>query len=241
MTTIKNKKITIKHIAIIMDGNGRWALRRGLKRSEGHKQGVYTLNNIATHCKEIGIKYLSLYAFSSENWFRPKDEVDCLLSLLDHYLEHNINDFIKNGVRIVAIGDLEKFPIKIRDRILNLVEKTKNLQNFTIILALSYGSQDEIARACSVIAQKNIKNINKDLFANYLDTKDIPNPDLFIRTSGELRLSNFLLFQLSYTEFYFSKILWPDFTRHDLDCAIKSYYQRKRRFGRLKEQDFNCE
>ena len=235
------KKNTLNHLAIIMDGNGRWANNRGLDRSEGHSQGAIVLANIASHCKKIGIKYLTLYAFSSENWLRPKSEVDSLMQLLEQYLESNTQEFIKQGVKIITIGNIAKLNNNLQNKIKYLIDKTKNLKNFTIILALSYGSQDEIAYACKNIVHKALSNeitleqIDKNLFATNLETNNLPNPDLLIRTSGELRLSNFLLFQLSYSELYFAKTLWPDFTRYDLDCAIEEYYKRVRRFGKTKE------
>lgn len=229
---------TLNHLAIIMDGNGRWASNRGIDRSEGHSQGAVVLANIASYCKEIGIRYLTLYAFSTENWLRPKAEVDSLMLLLEKYLEENTKEFITKKVKIVTIGNISKLNDRLQNKIKNLVDKTKKFTNFTIILALSYGSQDEIADACKNIAKKvllneiSIEEIDKVLLAKNLETNEIPNPDLLIRTSGELRLSNFLLFQLSYSELYFSKILWPDFTRYDLDCAIEEYYKRVRRFGK---------
>lgn len=217
-----------------MDGNGRWAQKRGLSRSAGHAQGSMTAENIILHCYHLGIKYLTLYTFSSDNWSRPVDEIASIFSLTHKYLKKDVNTLLKNGVKIQTIGQFERLPEELRSSLINAMEKTKNCQKHVLILALSYGSLEEI-----VFAVNRLKNINgcideKNL-RNNLYTKDIPDPDLLIRTSGELRLSNFLLLQQSYTELYFTQTLWPDFGPVDLEKAILCFQERSRRFGGIKD------
>lgn len=226
-------------VAIIMDGNGRWAERRGISRSMGHWQGAKTAEDIIRYAHEIGIKYLTLYAFSSENWQRPPEEIRSVMEILESYLNNDPSELVKNGIRIISIGEIERLPTSLARTLESVMQKTASCTKLVITLALSYGSWDEITRACKNIASQVAHNeleldaINSNLISSYLYTKDTPHPDLFIRTSGELRLSNFLLFQLSYSELYFTPTLWPDFQRADFDLALSSYAARKRRFGAL--------
>jgi undecaprenyl diphosphate synthase len=224
-------------VAIIMDGNGRWAERRGMSRTHGHWQGAKTAEDIIRYAREIGIKYLTLYAFSSENWLRPVEEIKAVMDILENYLKNDPSELVKNGIRILAIGEINRLPANLFSALGDVIEKTKDCDKLVITLALSYGSWGEITRACRNIAKQvaqkelSLEAINEDLINNYLYTNNTPKPDLFIRTSGEYRLSNFLLLQLSYTELYFTPTLWPDFQRSDFDLALLSYASRQRRFG----------
>lgn len=224
-------------VAIIMDGNRRWAERRGVSTELGHMQGAKTAEHIMRYAHELGIKYLTLFAFSSENWQRPPQEIDAIMNLMEGYLKHDTDELIKNGIRIIAIGELERLPRHLMTRIKEATKKTERCSKFFLTLAISYGGQAEIKYACKEIANKVQKghlalgDITEDAINEHLFTKEIPHPDLYIRTSGELRLSNFLLFQASYSELYFTSTLWPDFQPKDLDLAILSFSQRKRRFG----------
>jgi len=218
------------HVAFIMDGNGRWAINKGLKRVEGHKKGAEVVRDITTYCSKIGIKYLTHYAFSTENWNRPKVEVDFLMKLLDKYLKDELNNYLEHNIRLRVIGDISKFSKNLQNRIAITQEKTKHCIGLTQILALNYGSQDEILRAIKKLQDKNL-DITKTNFESCLDTCNIPPVDLLIRTSGEIRLSNFLLWQCAYAELFFTKTLWPDFTTKELDNIIKDFSNRKRRFG----------
>ena len=228
------------HIAIIMDGNGRWAKKRFLPRTAGHKAGVETIREVVKECSRLNIKYITLYAFSTENWKRPKVEIDTLMNLLVTYLKNEIKELHKNNVKIITIGDISKLPdmcIKELDRAREL---TKYNTGVTLNLALNYGSRFDITNAVLNIVKDcksdkiNIDSINEDTIKNYLSTKSTPDPDLLIRTSGEQRLSNFLLWELAYSEFYFTDIHWPDFNRQELQKAIYVYQNRDRRFGGLK-------
>jgi undecaprenyl diphosphate synthase len=227
---LENIKIP-KHIAIIMDGNGRWAKSKVLPKAAGHKKGAQVANEVVKYCKSFGVEYLTLYAFSSENWHRPKEEVDDLMNLLRSYLKKDINELIKEDVRIRFIGNREVIAPDIVELMVKTEELSKN-NKFNLILAISYGSRDEIRNAALNFA----KNFNKDSkledFDEYLYTKDIPDPDLLIRTSGEYRISNFLLWQLAYAELYFADVLWPAFGKEELIKAIESYSMRDRRFGK---------
>jgi len=218
------------HIAMIMDGNGRWAKERGLKRTAGHKEGAETVRQITIHCAKIGIKYLTLYAFSTENWSRPKLEVEYLMKLLDSYLKQELDFFLKNNVRLKVIGDTSKFSKKLQQTILNTIEKTSKCTGLTQVLALNYGSKDEILRAIKKLNEQNLE-VNEENFDKCLDTKDIPDVDVLIRTSGEVRLSNFLLWQVAYAEMFFTQTYWPDFNANELDDIISDYMNRERRFG----------
>ena len=229
----------LEHLAIIMDGNGRWALKRGLPRLAGHKKGAEVVINIAKAAKELGVKYLTLYAFSTENWKRPKDEVEGLMNLLRQYLSEDFNELKNNDVRIVFIGQREMLDSDIQERMAKLEEETHLNKSATLQIALSYGSRSEIVHATQKIAQgvKDgdilIKNIDEKMFSSMLYTSDIPDPDLLIRTSGEKRLSNFLLWQLAYTEFFFTDTLWPDLTKEELKSIIEQYQTRERRYGKI--------
>lgn len=230
-----------KHIAIIMDGNGRWAKKRKLPRTMGHKAGVETIRRILKEASNLGVKYMTLYAFSTENWKRPKDEVNALMKLLVQYLRKEINELHKNGVRINVLGDISMLPKECIDEIEKSVEKTKNNTGITMNIALNYGGRDEIIRSIKLIAQDvldgkiKIDAIEEDTVNNYLYTKGVPDPDIIIRPSGEQRLSNFLLWQCAYSEFWYSDICWPDFTEDDLHKAIYDFQQRDRRFGGIKK------
>ena len=219
------------HLAIIMDGNGRWAKAQNKNRTEGHKIGAEVVKNITTYCSNNPeIKYLTLYAFSTENWKRPKLEVEFLMKLLDNWLKKELPTYIENQVKFEVIGDISKFSKKLQKRIEITKEKTKNFNNLTQILALNYGSRDEITRAVKKLCEKNLE-INEENISKNLDTKNIPDVDLLIRTSGEVRLSNFLLWQVAYAEMFFTSTLWPDFTPKELDKIIENYKKRERRFG----------
>jgi undecaprenyl diphosphate synthase len=226
-----------KHIAIIMDGNGRWAKQRNLPRSMGHKAGVETIREIVKECNSIGVEYLTLYAFSTENWRRPKEEVTSLMNLLVLYLKNEFDELNKNNVVINSIGDISRLPAVCRNELNNAYEKTKNNTGLILNLALNYGGRDEIVNAFKKINTEiikgnlNINDINEELLSKYMYTSDMPDPDLIIRPSGEQRLSNFLLWQCAYSEFWYSNINWPDFTKSDLHMAIYDYQNRERRFG----------
>jgi len=231
-----------RHIAIIMDGNGRWAQQHTLGRVSGHKKGAEAVRATVRACREIGIQYLTLYAFSVENWSRPSREVNALMKLLGNYIKSELEEMMHNGIRLTMIGDLTALNASVRKLLEKAMVETKNNKNMVLNLALSYGSRDEIIRAVSRIADDleagklAKKDISKELFSTYLYTADFPDPDLLIRTSGEYRLSNFLLWQSAYTEFYFTDVLWPDFQKEDLQKAITVYQKRERRFGLISEQ-----
>lgn len=224
------------HIGFIMDGNGRWAQKRGLPRKFGHKEGAETFRKIARYCKEIGIKYITFYAFSTENWNRPKEEIDAILQLFEQYLEE-VDDFAKDNTRLKFLGDKSAFNPKMQIRMEELEKKSANFSEMTLMLAMNYGGRADILQSVKKIAEmiedKFIKsdNIDENLISSLLYTAGIPDPDLIIRPSGEQRLSNFLTWQSAYSEFYFTNILWPDFTKKDLDKALEDYSSRGRRFG----------
>lgn len=230
---------SLKHVAIIMDGNGRWAKNRGLPRSMGHKKGAEVLKNITKAVAEKGIKYLTLYAFSTENWQRSDDEVSYLMTLLRQYLKNDLKEIIDNQVRICFIGERYMLDDDIQQMMLDLEDKTREFNKLTLCIALSYGSRQEIINATRKIAQSikngdiSVEDIDINLFSSMLYTKDIPDPDLLIRTSGEKRLSNYLLWQLAYSEFIFTDVLWPDFTPEHLQQMIDNYKTRERRYGKV--------
>ena len=232
------------HVAIIMDGNGRWAKKVGEERIFGHQNGVKSVKECTEAAAELGIKYLTLYAFSTENWNRPKEEVDALMALLVHTINSETESLNKNNIRLYAIGNLDSLPIETRNELNQAIENTKNNTRLNLVLALSYSSKWEIINAIQNIAQSvknnelNISDINDDLLSAHLTTKNIPDPELLIRTSGELRISNFLLWQLAYSELYFTDKLWPEFTKQDFYDAIADFQQRERRFGKTSEQLF---
>ena len=224
----------IKHLAIIMDGNGRWASKHGVPVAAGHKQGAEAAKEITKACVEFGIKYLTLYTFSSENWSRPEDEVKNILSLLKYYLGEEAEKLVKNGVRIKFIGDISAFSDDIKKRCSELESKNPDNIKLIINIALNYGGRQEIINAVNA-AIKDGKEISQEDFNKLLYTADTPDPDLLVRTGGDLRISNFLLWQAAYTEFYFTEILWPDFNKNELVKAIEDYNNRERRFGGRKE------
>ncbi|NWF88429.1 MAG: isoprenyl transferase [Ignavibacteriaceae bacterium] len=230
------------HIAIIMDGNGRWAKKRGLPRAAGHTRGVESVRDIVKAASQLGVEYLTLYTFSTENWRRPKDEVSMLMRLLLKSLRDETDELNQNNIKITMIGDLESLPKEVQKELHDACEKTKNNKKMVLNLALSYSGRVEILNAiknlASSIASKPIapEEINESIFSKYLMTKNMPDPDLVIRTSGEFRVSNFLLWQIAYSEFYISDVLWPDFRRNHLYEAIKSFQKRERRFGKVSEQ-----
>ena len=232
-----------QHVAIIMDGNGRWATRRHLPRTAGHAAGAETFRKIALYCREIGVQYLTVYAFSTENWSRPKSEVDALMKLLRNYMKTCLKTAEKNRMRVRVIGDKTGLDEDIRTRIKELEEASKNNDGLNFQIAINYGSRDEMVRAIRKLAKDcidgkvNPEEIEEQTFEQYLDTKGIPDPDLMIRTSGELRLSNYLLWQLAYTEFYFTDVPWPDFRKEELEKAIEQYNHRDRRYGGVKEEE----
>lgn len=238
-TVLSNKETQqLQHIAIIMDGNGRWAAKRGMPRSFGHKKGAERVKEVVQAAGELGVKYLTLYAFSTENWQRSPDEVNDLMDLLRQYLKSELSELQKNGVRIVFIGEREMLPADIRSSMRRLEDDTKNNAKMTVCIALSYGSRQEILQAVRKIAtlakRGDIKpeEIDDKMFSDMLYTQEIPDPDLVIRTSGEQRLSNYLLWQVAYAEFYFSEVLWPDFDRTELEKIIENFNKRERRYGK---------
>ncbi|WP_267285281.1 di-trans,poly-cis-decaprenylcistransferase [Halarcobacter mediterraneus] len=217
---------------MIMDGNGRWAKEKGLKRTAGHEEGAKTVRRITKHCSELGIKYLTLYAFSTENWDRPKLEIEFLMKLLEKYLKSELEVYLENSIRFKAIGDLSKFSNSLQKIIHKTEEETVNGKNLTQVLALNYGSQDEILRAIKKLDEKKME-ITKENFESCLDTAGIPDVDMLIRTSGEIRLSNYLLWQNAYAELFFTKTYWPEFTTNELDDMISDFINRERRFGAI--------
>ncbi|HSG68276.1 MAG TPA: isoprenyl transferase [Bacteroidales bacterium] len=231
-----------RHIAIIMDGNGRWAKQRGKPRTFGHQSGVTSVRETTEAATELGVEYLTLYAFSTENWSRPKFETDALMTLLLQTIHKETKTLNKNNVRLRAIGDLDSLPDRTRKQLERAVENTAGNNRMTLVLALSYSARWEIINAVKNIGMEiengNIQpgSINQEIFSKYLVTADIPDPELLIRTSGEFRISNFLLWQIAYTELYFSEKLWPDFRKDDLYRAIIDYQARERRFGKISEQ-----
>ena len=242
---LKDKLIKDKlpnHIAIIMDGNGRWAKKKGNMRIFGHKSGVNGVKEASEACAELGINYLTLYAFSTENWNRPKLEVTALMELLVATINSEISTLIDNNIRLNTIGQLSDLPKKTYNKLMEAIDKTKTNTGLTLTLALSYSSKVEIINAIKEIANRCVENslkpdeINESIFESYLSTSGIPNPDLLIRTSGEKRISNFLLWQMAYTELYFTDVLWPDYNREELYKAIYDYQSRERRYGLTSEQ-----
>ena len=231
-----------QHVAIILDGNGRWAKAKGMPRNYGHAQGSKNVEKICEESWRMGIKYLTVYAFSTENWNRPKEEVNALMKLLRNYMKTCLKTAAKNDMKVRVIGDITKLDEDIQKRILELEEATKNNGGLNFQIAINYGSRDEITRAVRTLAE-DVKEgklmpeeVNEACIERYLDTHDIPDPDLLIRTSGEQRLSNYLLWQLAYTEFYFTDVPWPDFSKQELEKAIEQYNRRDRRYGGVKEE-----
>ncbi|MBM4307933.1 MAG: isoprenyl transferase [Deltaproteobacteria bacterium] len=241
MEEIDKEKLP-RHIAIIMDGNGRWAKKKNLNRISGHIKGVDAVREVVTSCRELGIKVLTLYAFSKENWQRPKDEVAALMGLLKEYLLKEREEMLKNNIRLSAIGRLEDLPTDVLITLRETIKETEKCDGMILNLALSYGGRSEILHAVREIISDLKKGkiredeIDMSSFSNYLWTRELPDPDLLIRTSGEFRISNFLLYQMAYTELYLTETLWPDFNREELLKAIADYQLRERRFGLTSEQ-----
>ncbi len=241
MKAIDKNKLP-KHIAIIMDGNGRWAKKKSLNRISGHIKGVDAVREVVTACRELGIKVLTLYAFSIENWKRPQEEVNALMELLNSYLIKEVDEMLKNNIRLMAIGRLEDLPPNVLKTLVDTIKKTEKCDGMILNLALSYGGRSEIIHALKSIlsdfkeGKVSLNDITPEYFSNYLWTSGLPDPDLLIRTSGEYRISNFLLWQLAYTELYVTDTLWPDFNREELLKAIADFQSRERRFGLTSEQ-----
>lgn len=236
---MSTKQESLQHIAVIMDGNGRWAQKRGLPRAAGHRKGAETVKEIAKAANERGVRFLTLYAFSTENWQRPKDEVKTLMDLLRQYLKSDLAELHKHGIRIRFIGERYMLDKDIVESMEQLERNTADNKGMTLILAISYGGRQEIVAATKKVAEMVKKgdvaedDIDAKLLSQLLYTKDIPDPDILIRTSGEQRISNYLLWQLAYAELFFSKTLWPDFTPEELDTIIENFYSRERRYGKV--------
>ncbi|MCJ7810172.1 MAG: isoprenyl transferase [Desulfobulbaceae bacterium] len=234
--TIDSKRIP-KHVAIIMDGNGRWAKKKGFQRVRGHQKGAEAVREIVTASREAGIRWLTLYAFSQENWKRPRLEVQALMKLLKRFLKNELNEMLEIEIRLKTIGRTENIPLDTRQILLDTIEKTAHNTGMTLTLALSYGSRQEIVDACIKIGRlikngdRTVEEIDEKLISSCLYTAEMPDPDLLIRTSGEYRISNFLLWQLSYTELYITPTLWPDFGKEEYLRALEDYQRRERRFG----------
>ncbi|MFO7569648.1 MAG: isoprenyl transferase [Smithellaceae bacterium] len=230
------------HIAIIMDGNGRWAKKHAMGRIRGHKKGAQAVRTTVTACREIGVKYLTLFAFSSENWGRPTEEVSALMSLLESYLAKESDRLHKQGIKLHTIGDTDRLLPGVKEKLFDVKNRTAQNDEMVLTLALSYGSRDEIAEGVKQMIADNrkgildVNDIDKDTIGRYLYTSGMPDPDLLIRTSGEYRISNFLLWQMAYTELHFTDVLWPDFKKEDLLKAIDTFQRRERRFGLTSEQ-----
>lgn len=239
---LKNSGEIPVHIAIIMDGNGRWARKKGLPRAAGHKRGVDTVRDVVEACAQLGVKYLTLYTFSTENWKRPKDEVSTLMRLLLKSLKDRTDELMENDIKLTTIGDINSLPEQVQKQLEEDIKRTYNNKKMTLNLALSYSGRWEILEAIKKLAEGVLKKelsleeINDETFSGFLTTKDMPDPDLLIRTSGEFRVSNFLLWQIAYTEFYITDVYWPAFKRIHLYEAIKSFQKRERRFGKVSEQ-----
>ncbi len=231
-----------EHVAVIMDGNGRWAKEQGKDRIFGHSEGAVSLNDVTEAAAELGVKYLTVYAFSEENWNRPDHEVNALMSLLMHSIEDKTKVLLKNNIRLLAIGNLKRLPTEVAARLQKCIDETAHCTHMSLVLALSYSSQWEILDAVKKIAVEvkdnklDISGIDEILFSSCLTTQGIPDPDLLIRTSGEIRISNFLLWQLAYSELYFTDTNWPDFRKENFYKAILDYQNRERRFGKTSEQ-----
>ena len=231
-----------KHIAIIMDGNGRWAKKNGMDRLMGHKEGVISVRKISEATGRLGIKYLTLYTFSTENWNRPKDEIDALMELMITAIQNESEDLMTNNVRLKIIGDIDRLPTTTAENLINVINKTGNNTGLYLTLALSYSSRWEITEAVKKISEEvkkgllNVDKIDEQMISGHLATSNIPDPDLLIRTGGEKRISNYLLWQLAYSELYFVDTFWPDFREENLYAAIVDYQQRERRFGKTGEQ-----
>jgi undecaprenyl diphosphate synthase len=237
------KGVLPRHIAVIMDGNGRWAKKKGAMRIFGHQNAIQAVRDISEGCAELGIEYLTLYAFSTENWGRPRDEIEGLMELLVKTIHNEMETLQKNDIRLGAIGDLPNLPTKCQAELYEAIRKTKSNSGLNLILALSYSGRWDITEAVKKVL-KDVKNeritineVTPEVFSSYLSTQDVPDPELLIRTSGEMRISNFLLWQMAYTELYITDVLWPDFRKIHLYEALYSYQKRERRFGKISEQE----
>lgn len=240
MTAQSNSVSAIpRHVAIIMDGNGRWAKSHGLPRLSGHQAGTENLRRIITASVDLGIEYLTLYAFSTENWGRPKDEVEGLMNLLEDVIDKELDELYAKGVRVLHIGRIEKLPQALQNKIQHAIEWTRNNRRLTVVIAFNYGGRDELVYALQQMIREGISpdEVTEEQIRQHLFTKDIPDPDLIIRTSGEMRLSNFLLWQSAYAEYYSTPIYWPDFNQEELRKALNEYQRRSRRFGGLEDND----
>ena len=232
-----NPKNLPKHVAIIMDGNGRWAKKKSLNRVRGHEEGTESVRVVVRTTRELGIKWLTLYAFSEENWKRSKYEIDALMVILKRFLKSELSEMMDNGIRFQAIGNIDKLPEDVRDLLDETIEKTSRNSEMILTLALSYGGRQEISRSVRKIAEKvrandlDLEDITEDLISSFLYTGEMPDPDLLIRTSGEYRVSNFLLWQIAYAEIYITPTLWPDFRKEEYLLAIEEFQKRDRRFG----------
>ncbi|MDA7920382.1 isoprenyl transferase [Verrucomicrobiales bacterium] len=241
MATIDPEKPIPQHVAVIMDGNGRWAKAKGLPRRDGHRAGAESVEACLESCGEAGIKFLTLYAFSSENWTRPESEVNALMNLLAHFIKEKTSSLMKNNIRLKVIGQIHRLPDKTQKLLKKSIEKLDGNDGLTLIVALSYGSREEIVDAARSLMDKAVAgemdsaDLNNEIFAEHLYTAGIPDPDLLVRTSGEFRISNFLLWQISYSEIHITDVLWPDFRSEHLNAAIEDYQKRQRRFGGLSE------
>lgn len=222
------------HIAFIMDGNGRYAISRGMPRTFGHKQGLEALKRIIEEAYNLGINVLSFFMFSTENWKRPKEEIDYIFSLANEFKKETKEKYIEKGIKVVTMGDLTRLPVDLQESLAELVNDTKDNDKMIVNLGLNYGGRDEIIRACNQIIADGINAVDKETFKSYLYTKDLPDPDIVVRTSGEMRVSNFMLYQFAYSEFIFPKKHWPEFGKKDLEDIIIEYQSRDRRFGGLK-------
>ncbi|MBQ7172755.1 MAG: di-trans,poly-cis-decaprenylcistransferase [Clostridia bacterium] len=232
----KNKKQEVqvddrlRHIAFIMDGNGRWAQKRGMPREFGHSHGGDTFKKIGRYCQKIGIKYMTVYAFSTENWKRPQKEIDTLMKLLDDYIEDAFREMYEDNVRVKFVGNLSVFPESVREKMAK-IEKETEQKPFTLNIAINYGGREEIVHACNKLIKEGKESITEEDVSASIYTAGQPDPDLIVRTGGDIRTSNFLLWQSAYAEYYFTKTLWPDFSERDVDAAVAEFYSRKRRYG----------
>ena len=222
------------HIAIIMDGNGRWATKRGLPRNYGHREGVKAIERTIEACLKYGIRYCTFFAFSTENWKRSKEEIDGIFELLRKYLKQNYDSYLEKGVKVSYLGFIDPFPEDLKRALLDAMDKTKDFKKLEVNFAINYGGRDDIVRAVNNLIQNGYTKITENDLLNALDTKNLPEPDFVIRTSGEMRISNFLLYQMAYSELYFPKVLWPDFNEKHFLKALKVYQNRNRRFGGIK-------
>lgn len=230
------------HVAIIMDGNGRWAKKRGKMRVIGHKNGVLSVKKVVKAAAEIGVKYITLYTFSIENWNRPRNEIKALMSLLVSFINSEIENLMKNNIRFLTIGNINSLPVHVQEKINYAIKSTSNNTGLSLILALSYGAKQDIVNATQLIYNDtekgvlSVSDVTEEIFSKYLSTVNMPYPELLIRTSGEYRISNFLLWEIAYTELYFTETLWPDFDKEEFYKAILDYQNRERRFGKISEQ-----